>query len=49
MGVVNGCGRMEVFMNDGDGILECHEIMFFCSRKVVSVYLVTDRTYVFNS
>ena len=37
MGVVNGCGRMEVFMNDGDGILECYGIIFFVPGKS-SVY-----------
>ena len=48
MGVVNGCGRMRFFIYDGDGISEWYEIIIF-SWKVVSVYLLTDRNYVFKS
>ena len=34
---MNGCGRIEVFNNDGDGILECYGIIFFVPGKS-SVY-----------
>ena len=46
----NACsqGRNKFFIYDGDGISEWYEIILF-SGKVVNVYLLTDRNYVFKS
>ena len=46
-GVANGCGRMKFFSYDGDGISEWYEVII-CSGKVVSVYLLTGRNYVYQ-
>ena len=41
-------GRKKLVMYDGDGISEWYEITIFF-KKVVSVYLLTDRNYVSKS
>ena len=46
----NACwqGRKKFVIDDGDGISEWYEIITF-SGKVVSVYLLTDRSYISKS
>ena len=43
----NGCGRMKFLTYDGDGISEWYEVII-CSRKAVSVHLLTDRIYAYQ-
>ena len=46
-GIVIWLWESEVFIYDGDEISGWHELII-CSGKVVSVYLLTDRNYVFK-